>query len=87
MACACAGAKQCRAGCETTGCEADQFCGANHRCQAKPCSADPECPVTFTCQAGACARTHCQTDSGCPGGFCVLGSCYQSHGECRYPVG
>jgi hypothetical protein len=60
-------------------------CGADGRCVPAPCDAMSPCPADFTCTAGLCARASCGGGVGCVG-YCVLGLCYASPGNCNLPA-
>jgi hypothetical protein len=83
--CACSGSVLvCR-----PGCRADQECGAGEgcdgdgHCRARRCAQPGDCPPQFGCDA-VCGRLPCAGDADCdPGGFCVLGDCYDALGTCQ----
>jgi len=89
IACSCAGALHCVAGCEVTGCDLAEVCDAGtHRCVEQPCTAArTECPPNFVCTwpEGGCMRNPCTSDDNCPAGYCAMGFCQESLGTCFLP--
>jgi len=72
------------------GCENDGPCGPNRlcnlqteRCEPQPCLGDSDCSPQSTCEE-ACTAKSCTSDAGCPGGYCVDGSCYETPGSCIF---
>jgi hypothetical protein len=87
LACSCIDSRACVPGCtDDTVCAEGTHCDlAAARCVPTPCPTGTECPTNFACGGGTCARTTCTTDAACDG-YCVLGACYSSAGECRLPA-
>lgn len=82
--CACSPVYLCKPACFS-----DSDCGAgkacqNKRCITQLCGNDAGCPVNFECYGGYCSRRKCSSNGGCAGA-CVMGSCYESVGQCAYP--
>lgn len=87
ITCACFDQRSCVPGCtDDSTCAEGETCDvAAGRCVATPCTTAAQCPTDFSCATDACARTTCTTDAECDG-FCVLGRCYPSSGECQLPA-
>jgi len=77
----------CAPGCTgDTACPDAQACDlATNHCRAKSCTQASDCPINFLCASGACMRDTCTKDADCSG-FCVIGRCFETAGECRGPV-
>lgn len=85
--CACSPASECVPGCTTTGCDEGTTCnGATERCEPNLCEVWVDCPASFSCINQACARTTCEDDGVCQGGYCVKGRCFGEPGTCQLPV-
>lgn len=78
----------CTPGCTSdAGCAEGQACDlATNHCRAKSCAQASDCPVNFSCANGSCTRDSCTSDAQCSG-YCVIGRCFETAGECRGPVG
>ena len=72
-------------------------CGSNDDCNyweacdtstglCGPLSCD-KCPSYLSCTTGSCAPKACNTDSQCPGGFCVDNTCFATLGSCEGECG
>jgi len=71
----------CAAPCVSDGdCASTRKCKTDGHCVARTCA---ECPNFLSCEDGACRVPNCSTDSDCPSGHCVNGSCSVSLGLCR----
>lgn len=60
-------------------CTPTDACSSDGHCEPRTCA---NCPSYFTCSNDICLEPSCTTDSQCPGGFCVNGSCAVSLGMC-----
>jgi hypothetical protein len=74
----------CVLGCRTNNdCDSGQACNQSYRCEKACVAGDGTCPVDFSCDVnGACRRNSCTSDSECSA-FCVMGSCYDTRGDCE----
>jgi hypothetical protein len=74
----------CVLGCRTNNdCDSGQACNQSYRCEKACVAGDGTCPVDFSCDVnGACRRNSCTSDSECSA-FCVMGSCYDTLGDCE----
>lgn len=85
--CSCFGGLSCLKGCSSADeCAEGEACADDHRCVPTRCDRPADCPAHFNCRSGQCQRVPCMDDSGCEGGFCVSGACYDGMGVCMLPV-
>jgi len=61
-------------------CPPTDKCASDGSCRGRTCA---ECPSYFSCVSDVCIIPKCSNDLDCPGGYCVLGSCALSLGQCR----
>jgi hypothetical protein len=83
---------KCVPACPASPCAAGETCDASGRCVADSCTAGFTCRAHFVCDESnpgadfhGCSRGACTHDSGCDGGVCVDGRCFDSAGTCAEP--
>ncbi len=88
--CYCSAVAQCIPAClGSADCAEGETCAITGHCVAAPCEDDADCPLHFHCAAEGpmsetvCVRRTCTADAQCPGGFCVVGLCYDTLGHCE----
>ena len=87
-ACACNAETACTPGCsEANPCFTGTVCNAGtRRCETIACTGDTQCPSTFKCDIKVCVRRTCVDDTGCGTGVCVNGACFDTKGQCEFPI-
>jgi hypothetical protein len=79
------GGKGCRPPCQSAeDCNYWESCQSDGTCKALPCA---QCPAYLSCTQGACAAKACESDSDCPGAYCVDQTCFATLGTCEAECG
>ena len=89
--CICEHTNICKPVCTAQSCAAGESCRADGHCAPTVCVTGADCVPHFECTPAAdntheCTRKYCEDDTGCPGGACVLGQCFETAGQCQLPV-